>query len=59
MIKKCCLLQQDLSFLPKAKSVKSLVLSTGERAEIPANMNEIDKPSLISGSKTKLVRSGK
>ena len=45
------LIAHDLGFLPKAKSVKSLVLSPGERAEILVNMNEIDNVSLISGSK--------
>lgn len=48
------LIAQDLGFLPKAKSVKSLVLSPGERAEILVNMNEIDNVSLISGSKRSL-----
>ncbi|ABQ98994.1 TPA: multicopper oxidase domain-containing protein [Haemophilus influenzae] len=48
------LIAQDLGFLPKAKSIKSLVLSPGERAEILLNMNEIDNVSLISGSKRSL-----
>ncbi|AAC22390.1 sufI protein (sufI) [Haemophilus influenzae Rd KW20] len=35
------LIAQDLGFLPKAKSVKSLVLSPGERAEILVNMMKL------------------
>lgn len=49
------LIAQDLGFLPQAKSVSSLVLAPGERAEILINMNETDNVSLISGAKRGLL----
>ncbi|TCP96045.1 cell division protein SufI [Cricetibacter osteomyelitidis] len=45
------LIGRGTGFLPQSKSVKSIFLSPGERAEIVVNLNEGDNISLISGAK--------
>ena len=45
------LIAKDLGFLPKAKSIQSVILAPGERVEVLINMSEVDSVSLIDGKK--------
>ncbi|MDO4430043.1 MAG: multicopper oxidase domain-containing protein [Lonepinella koalarum] len=53
------LIAEDQGFLPQSKSIKSLFLGTGERAEILVDLNEGGNVSLIAGKKRDLFDKAK